>query len=133
VKPIRALVGGVSALLVAAAPVAAQTAAACEHSVHRKAPCRWVHGALHTTNGTPDLRIRVIGTRHILGVFDPRIYSDEGENPLPTTLQRKVDPLTQTMYADFEVCPYEKRKAGWMEFVCVAKARKVVITQDPTE
>jgi hypothetical protein len=117
-------------LLLAAAPsvfLHAQTNSHdCKGNPGLAAACYVVHGRMQFTNGTPDLRIWVVGTKHYLGVV-ARIPADDTENPkLPSNVEKKIRGFKTIVYGDFEVCPFSRETPGAMTMVCVESATKLV-------
>lgn len=111
--------------------------------------CYWTHGRLAAGNGNPTFRIWRIGTHRMLGVFNgpsPRPQSSlDEENPeFPMSLNKAYNAYDRRMkqelgyisavpppaYADFEVCPLEPERAGWMQPVCIESANNIVIPID---
>jgi hypothetical protein len=115
--------------------------------------CYWIHGRLTAGSGDPSYRIWKMGTRRVLGVFNgpshfpPRISSFDNDvfNPeLPAELYRayEVDnrrlkqktgimwAVPPPVFADFEVCPLEPERKGWMQAVCVESAKNIFIEKD---
>ena len=108
--------------------------------------CYWTHGRLAVYNGNPSARIWKIGTRRLLGVysgpshFPPRSITDDESPELPPNLDRAYEidyrhwkqsdaqyyeyPI---IFADFEVCPLEPEKGGWMQAVCIESAKSLLI------
>jgi hypothetical protein len=78
------------------------------------------------TNGTPDLRIWIVGTKHYLGVT-ARAEADDAENPLlPENVRKKMKGFHTTIYGDFEVCPFTDEKPNAMTMVCVESASHLI-------
>jgi hypothetical protein len=73
-----------------------------------------VHGRLKSWNGTPSLRISVLGTKRILGVH--------GDSPIPHNLESFVKTFETQVIGDFVVCPLTKSRPGWMQIVCIKSA-----------
>jgi hypothetical protein len=77
-------------------------------------------------NGTPTLRIWVVGTQRILG-----IPSDETDFPLkyskvPANVERLLVGDGTNIFADFVVCPLTKERPGTMRMVFVKSASRIV-------
>jgi hypothetical protein len=78
------------------------------------------------TNGTPDVRLWVIGTRHYLGLPE---QADQPTRPIPANVLhawRRVSPLTASLYGDFRVCAWKPPRAGEMEMIRLIAARNLV-------
>jgi hypothetical protein len=80
---------------------------------------------MFVANGTPGLRIWRVGTKRILGVADSE--GDIGGGcVLPDTLAKLVRVGTW-IYADFVLRPTTPERPGWMQMVCVASAKRIVV------
>ena len=79
-------------------------------------PCYSVRGRMNYSNGSPSVRIWVVGTKRMLGVTD----SDcEGEGcSLPDQIASKLSWDTD-LFGEFVVCPFTSDQPGVMRFVCV--------------
>ena len=99
------------------------TAAGCAKRATLVDQCREIHGRLEATNGSPGIRIWVIGTRRVLGVA-----GDEGAELLPPALRQRIT-SEATVYGDFRVCPVTRAKIGEMQMVCVDAGRRLVEEQ----
>ena len=86
-------------------------------------PCFNIHGRLTATNGTPSIRIWIVGTKRLLGVVPA-----EAEI-MPEALRRYVEGGS-SVFADFEVCPMTPSRPGTMQDVCIQSATNVVIEQE---
>jgi hypothetical protein len=84
-----------------------------------------VHGRMDLWNGTPSVRIWVIGTHRVLGVEQ----RDEKLDDLPAEVRRiwsGKDPETDwrtSIYGDFTVCPVAAYQPGRMQHVRLAGAQ----------
>jgi hypothetical protein len=79
-------------------------------------------------NGAPTFRIWPVGTRRVLGVNVPR--GEDSEDPrFPAEVNAargpRFDMFRTALYGDYLVCPFSSPRAGRMQFVCVAKAKRV--------
>ena len=84
------------------------------------AQCFDVRGRMSLTNGTPSLRIWVIGTKRILGV-------DGGEDSVvPQEVRELLTSFQTDLFGDFTVCPLSRQKPGEMQRVYVKAARNLV-------
>ncbi len=87
-------------------------------------PCRTVHGRRALWNGTPAVRISVLGTHRVLGVVQPNARFDD----LPPAVRRiwtgqDVDADWKTaIEGDFRVCPAAPARPGRMQPVRVIGA-----------
>jgi hypothetical protein len=82
-----------------------------------------VHGRLSAFNGNPAFRIWIIGTNHILGIYDHGQETPE----MPDTLQNIFkDNLQIRVYGDFTVEPLAKYHKGEMQLVRVVSFSNLV-------
>jgi hypothetical protein len=111
------------------------------------AMCYWTRGRLRlTTIGLPTYRIWKVGTNRILGIYSgPSTYPPRADKDylteFPANLQRifdleyernirlKIDTpwYIGDVFADFEVCPLEPEKPGYMQHACVESAKSVFV------
>ncbi len=84
---------------------------------------------MYLTNGTPSVRIAVIGTHRILGVTQQDQTIDQ--LPVPhALLQRLINPKANedlAIYGDFNVCAVTKSAPGVMQMVTVKNALHLVV------
>jgi hypothetical protein len=87
--------------------------------------CYSVHGRLSPGADTIQLRLWPVGTKRMLGVSDGPAIND-AESPLyPKTI---VFPnVDETIYGDFQVCPFTQKREGEMQFVCIESASHLVV------
>ncbi|MGA2086629.1 MAG: hypothetical protein ABSG60_14050 [Terracidiphilus sp.] len=86
--------------------------------------CYMVHGRATFGSGTPALRIWPVGTKHMLGVTAGPIADDADEPIAPKNL--KFNPGVESIFGDFEVCPFTRERKGSMQMVCVESAKNLV-------
>jgi hypothetical protein len=112
----------------------------------RKIPCKtpenaslciWTRGRIQLGNGTPSYRLWKVGTTRLLGIYSgPSVDRDslDNEDPeFPANVQRVwQDRIGRTLWADFEVCPLERERTGFMQASCVESAQNIFI-QDWTK
>jgi len=82
--------------------------------------CFTVHGRLSPSNGTPSLRIWIIGSKRILGVIPSE------DEIVPPTLMAHLR-FGTSIYGDFTVCPFTESKPGEMQMVCIEEAKNLVV------
>jgi len=90
-------------------------------------PCFLVHGRLVEANGTPGLRILVVGTKRILGV-----HNDDVEPGQPAGYPKCLLPHFgpgKDLSADFTVCPVAPDREGRMRPVCIESASNMVVSE----
>jgi hypothetical protein len=110
-----------AALTMAAAPVPA-AAAGCRESPRVVGPCFTVRGRLLAANGAPTFRIRPVGSRRLLGVFDGDHNADTAEVLPPTVRAIATPPRPGELYSvegAWRLCPLAKPRAGRMQPVCI--------------
>jgi len=90
--------------------------------------CHHVRGKMFLANGTPGVRIWVVGTRRVLGVTQ----QDESLEKLPQNIRDAWHDRNGArdggvdLYGDFEVCPLAAQHAGRMQPVWVRSSRNLV-------
>jgi hypothetical protein len=108
------------------------------------ASCYWIRGRITCCNGNPTMRMWKVGTKRILGIFSGpdawRYDLEDSLHPeLPANLSRDYeaeykrrvamkDPDagdTEPVFGNFEVCPLEPERPGWMQSVCVESAKNI--------
>jgi hypothetical protein len=85
--------------------------------------CIWVRGRLSAWNGTPTFRIWPIGTRRMLGVVGPDGAGLENLPAPAVGVAAGEDLFSVRIVGRWRICPLTKRRAGWMQYVCVSAAR----------
>lgn len=102
-----------------------QIKAKCKGNPKVVGACYSVHGRLNTGADTIQLRLWPVGTKRMLGVSDGPAIND-AESPLyPKTI--KFSNGDETIYGDFEVCPFTPKREGEMQFVCIETASHLVV------
>ncbi len=95
--------------------------------------CYWTRGRLRAYDGTPAIRLWIVGTHRLLGIssgpgaekYDPL----DNEHPqIPGEIMKKFT-LQSQVYGDFEVCPLEQRRRGTMQQACIAGARNLSVVE----
>lgn len=94
--------------------------------------CYWTRGRVTLGAGTPAYRMWKVGTKRLLGIYSgPSVdrYSEANEDPeFPANVQRVwQERIGHTLWADFEVCPLEPERPGFMQAVCVESAKNIFI------
>ena len=86
--------------------------------------CLWVRGHLSVrANMRPYLH--PAGTRRLLGIASP-----DGEVIMPAGLTQIFQTRVESeLSGDFEVCPFTRRRSGFMQLVCIAAARHLSVSQ----
>jgi hypothetical protein len=93
--------------------------------------CYWTHGRIGFYNGTPSIRLWKIGTNRLLGIYSgPSVdrYGLDNEDPqVPANLKRTFKPTQNRVFGDFEVCPLEREREGYMQAACIASTKNLVV------
>jgi hypothetical protein len=123
---------GIAVLLICTAILAQQpktdkAAGRCQKNADLVGQCFGFHGRAFLSNGTPSLRIWPVGTNRILGVTQhPK--ADDAEDPIaPANLLNALGGFDHFVFGDFEVCPLTPKRPGWMQMVCVERAKNLAI------
>jgi hypothetical protein len=106
--------------------------------------CYWTRGRITCCNGNPSMRMWKVGTKRILGILSgPNSQRDDAEDSLhpelPSNLARAYDAEykrraamkdpdagdPEPAFGDFEVCPLEPERPGWMQPVCIESAKNI--------
>jgi hypothetical protein len=90
--------------------------------------CYEVHGRLNAWNGNPPVRIWVVGTHRMLGLYAPLPKDDHSAGAgeiVPKTIGDQVHSFETEIFAEFTVCPFDKDIPGHMRDVCVESARNI--------
>jgi hypothetical protein len=94
--------------------------------------CYWTRGRLGMSNGAPAFRLWKIGTHRLLGIRSgPSVdlYGLDSEWPeFPPNVEKVLKPdQWKRIYADFEVCPLQKERAGEMQAACIESAKNLTV------
>jgi hypothetical protein len=92
----------------------------CQKNPEVIGPCFTVHGRISVYNGTPSVRIWIIGTDHLLGVLPSE------DEIMPPAIKKELGIGTQ-IYGDYLVCPFTQEKKGHMQMVCIESAKSLHI------
>jgi hypothetical protein len=119
------LSAGAVVLAILSAPIAvgADDDKPCREHPRLFGPCFRVRGRMNYYNGTPSVRIWIVGTNRIVGVSESR-FVENGYSNLPDDLSAKLS-FDTDLFADFTVCPFTAPRAGEMRMVCVDSAENV--------
>ncbi|HEX8669244.1 MAG TPA: hypothetical protein VF727_12825 [Allosphingosinicella sp.] len=92
----------------------------------RPGECRTIRGRAFLTNGSPSVRIAVVGTKRILGVVQQDLTYGELPAPLRRAWDSRGAAAWQTdVFGDFTVCAVTRSRPGRMQLVRIAAARKL--------
>lgn len=95
--------------------------------------CRTVRGRMSLANGTPSVRIWVVGTHRVLGV----VQQDESFGDLPANVRHLWaahgdDAMwSSDLFGDFRVCPVAVNKPGHMQLVRLNEATRLTVRPRP--
>jgi len=132
------------ALILALAMCALAAQALPQATAKRKSPCKtpenaascyWTHGRLAFYNGNPPYRLWKIGTKRVLGIFSgpsiwpPHDQRDQFNPELPANLERVFRPPNNRIFADFEVCPLDPERPGWMQDACIESTKNIFVQE----
>lgn len=104
--------------------IAALCYVATPPAVAGESACRNVHGRMSLSNGTPSVRIWVVGTHRMLGV----VQQDKRFTDLPANIRQlwaahgDDEMWSSDLFGDFRVCALTKDRPGRMQFVRVEEA-----------
>ena len=91
--------------IVSAHPLTSQSTNSCHTRSDLAGKCFTVHGRLSVYNGTPSIRLWPLGTKRLLGVFDPQNPSSEpGQSTIPASVLSQLN-FDKDVFGDFLVCP----------------------------
>jgi hypothetical protein len=106
------------------------TYTACHDNPTLVGNCFSVHGRLTTKNGGPAMPLWVTGTHRLLGVMECwRDLNHCSALPDNVAFAKDYPPGELLTYGDFVVCPFTRSHPGWMQFVCIDKASRLVVEQ----
>ena len=89
--------------------------------------CFAVHGRMTSCTSVPSVRIRIVGTRRVLGVADAN-GDVAGDEVLAGKLAREMitlPPCSKAAWGDFTVCPLTPGRPGVMQRVCLVDSSKL--------
>ena len=89
-------------------------------------PCYPVRGRLSVWDGTPTVRIWVVGTQRILGIPSEETDFPLKYSKLPANVERLLVGNGTNIFGDFVVCPLTKERSGTMRMVFVKSANHIV-------
>lgn len=96
------------------------TALGCKNNPAVVSACYSLRGRIAAYNGTPSLRIWPVGSARLLGV-------QPSENEImPKNIRGKVS-FEQSVYANFEVCPFTQPRPKVMQLVCIESAANIEV------
>jgi hypothetical protein len=121
---------------------APQVSAAQASGGARKIPCKvpenasmcyWTRGRLSYYLANPPYRVWKTGTKRILGIYSgpsvwpPKDQWDQDNPEFPANVKAAFDQLSNKLFADFEICPLEPERAGWMQHACIESAANIFV------
>ena len=81
--------------------------------------CFTIRGRMSLANGTPGVRIWILGTPRILGVLQQDQRFDDLPRNIRTVWAARGDEWNTSLFGNFRVCPIERDKPGYMRMVNV--------------
>ena len=94
--------------------------------------CYWAHGRLQEYEGTPAYRLWKIGTHHLLGIYSGpsvwrgnRLSADNEDPEFPSNARRLIQSGVVQIFGEFEVCPLEPERPGFMQAACIESAKNL--------
>lgn len=87
--------------------------------------CFTVHGRIGIYQGTPSVRMWVVGTKRVLGLYDLNA-EEPGETAPPAVASYLMHDDNVVVFGDYEVCPLEYDHPGRMRAVCVEGASHLI-------
>jgi hypothetical protein len=110
-------------ILMMAIPTFAAPTPKCKGNPKVIDACFTVHGRVNLGADTIRLRLWPVGTDRLLGVASGPGIDDAGEPIYPRNIKLNEG---DTIYGDFEVCPFTQERKGAMRFVCIESASNLV-------
>jgi hypothetical protein len=93
----------------------------CKNNPRVIGACYTVHARATFGPGTPGLRLWPVGTKRMLGITaGPR--ADDADEPICPEEMLTFTPGVESVWGDFEVCPFTPESKGEMQMVCVESA-----------
>lgn len=118
------LISALAVLGMASAIFGANNPTKCAERTDLAGPCYQVQGRLSLWNGSPGVRLWVIGTKRVLGVGT---LEDDEYNIMPAKVSSQFLNTATQVFADFQVCPFEKDIPGHMRMVCIEAAKNMIV------
>jgi hypothetical protein len=87
--------------------------------------CYSVHARATYGNGTPAMRLWPVGTKRMLGVTAGPVADDADDPIFPAEISFGKD--VESIYGDFEICPFTQEHPGAMRMVCIQSASHMVV------
>jgi hypothetical protein len=115
----------IAGMLLLAIPVFGQTRE-CKSSPRVVGACYVIHGRATFGPGTPALRIWPVGTKRMLGVTAGPI-ADDADDPIAPENMLIFTSDVESIFGDFEVCPFTPERKGYMQMVCVQSATALFV------
>ena len=89
----------------------------------RAGQCSWVHGRFSVYNGSSLNRLWVVGSGHLLALWD-------GDENVPLAIRQlwnRPNPFDYELWGEFRVCARERWIRGHMQHVRIMAARKTFL------
>jgi len=86
-------------------------------------------------NGTPAYRVWKVGTKRLLGIYSgptawhgDQLAIDNEDPEFPANVEKAWDPrIGADLFADFEICPLEPERPGFMQASCIESAKNIFV------
>ena len=126
------LVLGVTLVLAGNNALAMEGPTVCKASTKVVGDCQVIRGRFFVANGTPSIRIAVVGTKRILGVTDGQL-DPEGQSTVPDNVKHLMglDAFYRDIYGTYDVCPLDRARPGRMQTVCIESASQLSVRDRP--
>ncbi len=95
----------------------------CRSNADVIGPCHWLRGRISLNQGSPDMVIWPIGTKHLLGVLP----SEDEIVPAQVRELWSTLPEGSVIFGEFEVCPFTKAVFGEMQYVCIEISKSLSV------
>ena len=93
--------------------------------------CFTVYGRMSLSNGTPGVRIWKIGTTRVFGVLQQDATFDDLPRNIRTVWAAHGDEWNTYLFGNFQVCPTDRDKPGYMRMVNVVKGTALWVKAIP--
>ena len=98
----------------------------CKGKVESRLQCRWIEGTVSIYNGTPSIRIRQRGKKHLYAVGPAE------QEWMPADLRSKLT-VDNAIEADIKICPISKGQQRGLPVVCIDESHiKKIKSLEPT-
>lgn len=96
----------------------------CKERAESLGRCHWINGTISIYNGTPSVRIRQHGSKHMYAV-------GPSENEwMPSDLKAKLT-IDNAIDAKLKICPFRAQNQRGLRVVCIDEAKILKISENP--